>query len=137
MIKRKKSDGSVYSEEMKKKMCDVEYGSYQFVIVHDSKECEAITTKQRSKLRAKSNDLRDCVIIGKEGLTQNVLNEIAVALYNRELVKVAVLQNCQTSAKDMLKETCDKLGCQPVQCIGRRFVVYKYSDKKDIVHIEI
>lgn len=95
-----------------------------------------ITTKQRSKLKAMANTLRPLVTVGKDELTENVLKEIETALYHHELVKVASLQSCEASAKDMCKITCDALGAEPVLCVGNRFVVYKRSDKKDIEHIE-
>lgn len=96
-----------------------------------------ISTKQRSKLKAMSNTLRPLVTIGKEELTENVINEIAVALYHHELVKVSALQSCTVSAKELCKKVCEALDCDAVLCVGNRFVVYKFSDKKDIEHIEI
>lgn len=96
-----------------------------------------ITTKQRSKLKAMANSLKPMVTVGKDELTENVLKEIETALYHHELVKVASLQSCEISAKDMCSITCDKLKCEAVLCVGNRFVVYKRSDKKEINHIEI
>lgn len=96
-----------------------------------------ITTKQRSKLKAMANTLRPSVTIGKDELTDNVLKEIETALYHYELVKVASLQSCTLSAKDMCRTACEKLGCEPVLCVGNRFVVYKRSSKDNIEHIEI
>ncbi|MCM1195058.1 MAG: YhbY family RNA-binding protein [Firmicutes bacterium] len=84
-----------------------------------------------------ANTLRPIVTIGKEELTENVIKEIETALYHRELVKVAALQNCETPVKTICREVCDILACEPVQCVGKRFVVYKRSDKDGIVHIEI
>lgn len=96
-----------------------------------------ITTKQRSVLKSMANSLKPLVTIGKEELSDSVLAEIETALYHRELVKIAALQNCGASAKDMCAEVCEKLGCEPVLVIGSRFVVYKRSEKENIEHIEI
>ena len=96
-----------------------------------------ITTKQRSKLKALANTLKPSVIVGKGELTENIIKEIEVALYHRELVKVAALKSCEISAKTMCAEVCEVLGCEPVIAIGNRFVVYKRSDKDGIEHIEI
>lgn len=96
-----------------------------------------ITTKQRSKLKSMSNTLRPAVNIGKGELTDNVLNEIATALYHRELIKVAALKSCDTPARELCAELCAALDCQPVLCVGNRFVVYKRSDKDGIEHIDI
>ncbi len=96
-----------------------------------------ITTKQRSKLKAMANTLKPAVTIGKDELTENVLSEIATALYHHELVKVASLKSCTVSAKTLCACVCEALQCQPVLCVGNRFVVYKQSDKEGIEHIEI
>ena len=96
-----------------------------------------ITTKQRSKLKAMANTLRPAVTIGKDDLTENVIKEISVALYHHELVKVAALKSCTLSAKAMCAEVCEILECEPVLCVGNRFVVYKRSDKDNIEHIDI
>lgn len=96
-----------------------------------------ITTKQRSKLKAMANSLKPSVTVGKEELTENVLKEIETALYHHELVKVASLQSCETSAKDMCAQVCEMLSCDAVLCVGNRFVIYKRSDKENIAHIEI
>lgn len=95
-----------------------------------------ITTKQRSKLKGLANTLRPLVTVGKEELTENVIKEIEIALYHHELVKVAALQSCEVPAKVMCQEVCVALGCEAVQCVGNRFVVYKRSDKENIEHIE-
>ena len=96
-----------------------------------------ITTKQRSKLKALANTIKPAVIVGKGELTENIIKEIEVALYHRELVKVAALKSCEISAKTMCAEVCEVLGCEPVIAIGNRFVVYKRSDKDGIEHIQI
>ena len=96
-----------------------------------------ITTKQRSKLKAMANTLRPSVTVGKGDLTENVVKEIAVALFHHELVKVAALQSCTLPAKQMCAQVCEILGAEPVLCVGNRFVVYKRSDKDGIEHIEI
>ena len=96
-----------------------------------------ISTKQRSKLKALANTLKPAVIVGKGELTENIVKEIEVALYHHELVKVAALKSCELSAKTMCAEVCEILSCEPVQCVGNRFVVYKRSDKEGIEHIVI
>ena len=96
-----------------------------------------ITTKQRSKLISMANTLKPAVIVGKGELTENIVKEIEVALYHRELIKVAALKSCELSAKTMCAEVCGLVGCEPVLAIGNRFVVYKRSDKDGIEHIEI
>ena len=94
-----------------------------------------ITTKQRSQLKALENTLKPTVIIGKGDLTDNIINEIEVGLYNHEIVKVSALKSCESSARDMCDDVCRVLGCDPVIVVGNRFVVYKPTDKKDFEHL--
>lgn len=94
-----------------------------------------MTSKQRSKLKSLANNLRPLVTIGKDELTQNVIAEIDAALFNHELVKVAALQSCEAPAKDLCNRVCEILGCEPVLVVGKRFIVYKFSDKEGIEHI--
>ncbi|MDE7158428.1 MAG: YhbY family RNA-binding protein, partial [Clostridiales bacterium] len=65
------------------------------------------------------------------------IKEIETALYHHELVKVAALQSCDTPVKVMCQQVCEVLQADPVQCVGNRFVVYKYISKENIEHIEI
>ena len=94
-----------------------------------------ITTKQRSQLKALANTLKPTVIIGKGDLTDNIINEIEVGLYNHEIVKVSALKSCESSARDMCDDVCRVLGCDPVIVVGNRFVVYKPTDKKGFEHL--
>ena len=96
-----------------------------------------ITTKQRAQLKSLANTLKPLVIIGKDELTENVLAEIEVGLYHNELVKVSSLKSCTLSARTMCDAVCQALGCEPVLCVGNRFVVSKRSDKKEIEHIKL
>ena len=95
-----------------------------------------LTTKQRARLRMLANNLPDSVIIGKSGLTDTVVNEIEVALYHKELIKVSVLKNCDQDVRQMAFDAAAKLEAESVQIIGGKFVLYKFSQKEGIEHIK-
>lgn len=94
-----------------------------------------ITTKQRSALRSAANRLELLVHIGKSGLTPTVINEINVGLFNNELIKINVLKNSAESAKELSEKMKTAVPCCVVQVIGNKIVVYRESDKENIVHI--
>ncbi len=88
-----------------------------------------MTSKQRAKLRSMANTMEPILFVGKEGVTDGTVKEAYDALEARELIKCVVQQNCELSAREALDELCGRLGAEPVQCIGRRFVMYRESRK--------
>lgn len=86
-----------------------------------------ITGKQRSYLKSLANNLNPIFQLGKNGLTENFLNQIDEALETRELIKVNVLKNCDLDPTEVANEIADKLEAEFVQSIGRKFVVYRES----------
>ena len=93
-------------------------------------------SKQRAKLRALASQIDATTIIGKEGLTETVLAQIDRELFARELVKVSILEGAELTAKECLKEAAEKLNATEVCSIGRKFVLYRLSNKKGIKHIQ-
>ncbi|MDD3334713.1 MAG: YhbY family RNA-binding protein [Eubacteriales bacterium] len=91
-----------------------------------------LTSKQRATLRSMANTMDTILYIGKEGVTPNTVKEAYDALEARELIKCAVQQGCDLSAREALDELCEKVHAEPVQCIGRRFVLYRPSRQRKI-----
>ncbi len=87
-----------------------------------------LTSKQRASLRSMANTMETILYIGKDGITDNTVKEAYDALEARELIKCAVQQNCLLSAREALNELCERVHAEPVQCIGRRFVMYRESN---------
>lgn len=96
-----------------------------------------ITTKQRATLRALANTIDPLMQIGKEGLTENSYQEIHNLFESRELFKIKVLKNCDYTVRELAGEIQGKTGCEIVQCIGSKIVLYKKSTRKGFKHIEI
>lgn len=86
-----------------------------------------LTSKQRAALRSMANTLDTILFIGKDGVSENTVKEAYDALEARELIKCAVQQNCELTAKEAMDELCARVHAEPVQCIGRRFVMYRES----------
>lgn len=90
-----------------------------------------ITTKQRAYLRGLANDIQPTTQLGKLGIGETVLDTVSKALEAHELIKLTVLETSPLSPKEMMVELCDALGCEPVQVIGRRLVIYRQSSKPE------
>lgn len=92
-----------------------------------------ITSKERAYLRSLSNGIDSIFQIGKGGINENQLKQIDDALEKRELVKVHVLENSFLDIRATCDEVARLLGAEPVQVIGKKFILYKESkDNKTI-----
>lgn len=89
-----------------------------------------LTSKQRADLRAEANTLDTTLMVGKGGVTEQVLEEAKRQLEARELIKGRVLETALMSAREVSDEICDALNADGVQCVGSKFVLYKKSEKK-------
>ena len=96
-----------------------------------------MTTKQRAALRAMANAIDPILHIGKDGITDNLIRSLSQALEARELIKISVLNNCESSARELCGELAEKLFAEPVQTIGSKIVLYRRSERKDVKHIEL
>ena len=94
-----------------------------------------LTSKQRANLRSMANTMDTILYVGKEGVTDGTVKEAYDALEARELIKCAVQQNCDLSAREALDELCERLHAEPVQCIGRRFVMYRESSSNKRIEL--
>ena len=90
-----------------------------------------LTSKQRSEFRAQANDLETTLMVGKEGVTEALIKNVDEALDAREIVKVSVLETSPVSSKEAIELVMNGIkGCEAVQVIGRKFVVYKRNLKE-------
>lgn len=84
-----------------------------------------LTPVERSALRAEAHDLKPIVLIGSDGLTANVLKEIALGLDSHGLIKVRVFGDDREARIAMYETICEQLKAAPVQHIGKLLVLYR------------
>ena len=89
-----------------------------------------MTGKERAVFRKQANTLQPIFQIGKGEISDNMLNSIDEALEKRELIKLSVLETAEISAKDAAEMISAALGADVIQCIGRKFVLYRESEKE-------
>ena len=82
-----------------------------------------------------ANPIKPLVFVGHGGVSDNVIAEVATALYNYELIKVSVLKNCPTSAAETAQILSTATACETVQIMGAKITLYKVTDKKDFEHL--
>ena len=89
-----------------------------------------LTSKERAELRAKANPLETTLIVGKGGVTEAVVAETDNQLTARELVKGKVLEGAMMTPREVSDALCEATGADGVAVIGTKFVLYRFSEKK-------
>ena len=91
--------------------------------------------KQRAYLRSMCNTLQPVLYIGKEGVTSATVKEAYDALEARELIKCSLNDTAPLTAREACTALCDALGAQPVQCIGRKFAIFRRNEKEPKIEL--
>ena len=95
-----------------------------------------MNSKQRSYLRSLANKLTPIFNIGKEGITDAFIAQVNGALETRELIKISVLNTSGYTAREASEELCESLGCEGVQAIGNKIVIYRKSEKNTKIELQ-
>jgi len=71
--------------------------------------------------------------MGQKGLTDEVLNELDIALTHHELVKIKLSVDDRDLRKQVSDEICKKSHAEEVQSIGKTLTIYRVNPDKSII----
>lgn len=94
-----------------------------------------LTGKQRAYLRSLAAELDPIFQVGKGGVSEEICSQLSNALEARELIKVSVLDNSGYTAREAADEIASQIGADVVACVGKRFVLYRESEKKKRIEL--
>ena len=92
-----------------------------------------LTGKQKNYLRGLAHNINPIIIIGANGLSEAVLNELESALEYHELLKIKLPADDKASKACLIANICTETNSEPIQLIGRVGVVYRQSNKQKII----
>lgn len=90
-----------------------------------------LTSKQRAQLRGLANTIDTILIVGKEGIGENLVKQANDALEARELIKGRVLESAMLTPREAALALAPLTRSEVVQVIGTKFVLYRPSHNKD------
>lgn len=96
-----------------------------------------LTSKQRAKLKSLASTQDAVFQIGKSDISDNLVDALDSALTARELIKISVLRSCDYDADELMRVLELKLRAEAVCTIGNKIVLYRYSRKQGVKHIEL
>ena len=91
-----------------------------------------LTSKQRAYLKGLAMEMDPVYHIGKESLTPEIIKGLDDAVAARELIKVAILKNCEDDVRSIAETAAERTKSILVQVIGRRFILYRPAKKPKI-----
>ncbi len=90
-----------------------------------------LTSKQRAQLKGLANSIDTILIVGKDGIGENLVQQANDALEARELIKGRVLETAPVSPREAAEALAPLTRSEVVQVIGTKFVLFRPSHKKD------
>ncbi len=94
-----------------------------------------MTSKQRAYLRSLANSIQSIVMVGKGGMSPEIIKQADDALKARELIKGSVLETSPLSAREAAEQIAQATQAQVVQVIGGKFVLYRRNDEKPVIEL--
>ena len=88
-----------------------------------------LTSKERAMYRAQANTLETTLMVGKDGVTDALIEEAERLLTARELVKGKVLETAMMTAPEVSDAICEATGADGISCVGSKFVIWRFSEK--------
>ena len=92
----------------------------------ENKEEKQVTLKgnQKKYLRGLGHHLEPVVYVGREGITDSLVQSSMDALKTRELIKIKLGQNCTVPKKEAASRLAEATGAALVQLIGKTILLY-------------
>jgi RNA-binding protein len=84
-----------------------------------------LTPSQRKEHRADAHHLDPVVMVGGDGLADNVVKEIDAALNAHGLIKIRVFSDDRAAREAMFAELSERLSAAPIQHIGKLLVLWR------------
>lgn len=94
-----------------------------------------MTSKQRAYLRSLANSIQSIVMVGKGGMSPEIIKQADDALKARELIKGSVLETSPLSAREAAEQIAQATQAQVVQVIGGKFVLYRRNEEKPVIEL--
>lgn len=90
-----------------------------------------LTGKQTRFLRSLGHHLRPVVMVGKEGISEQVLEAIDRNLEAHELIKVRVQEGAPQPARLSAQILAERTASAVAQVIGKTVLLFRESQKED------
>ena len=92
-----------------------------------------LTSKHRAYLRGLGNPLDTILMVGKGGMSPEILKQADDAITAREIIKGKCLETSPLSSREAAEDIAAQIGAEVVQVIGTKFILYRRNEKKPVI----
>ncbi len=96
----------------------------------EKKEIQELTSRQKKYLKGLGHKLSPLILIGKEGISESLIEATQTELLHHELIKVKVGNNSDVSKQDAAQHLPELTKSALVQLIGKTLLLYKKNPKR-------
>ena len=92
-----------------------------------------ITSKIKRRIKSELSTEKPTIWIGKDGASQQILNEISRQLEKREMVKIKILQTAlgEEETKNLASKAVEKTNSTLIDIRGHTIILYKPRKRKN------
>ncbi len=94
-----------------------------------------LTSKQRAFLRSLAMDIDTIVMVGKGGMSSQIIKQADDALTARELIKGKVLETAGMTSREAAEQIALETNSEVVNVIGSKFVLYRRNPKEPKIEL--
>ncbi len=97
-------------------------------------QSDKILSKNQLKfLRGEAHNLKPVVMVGGNGVTESLLEELERALNHHELIKVKVRAEDREDKSEIIDYLCKKTNAHKIHVIGHNLVLYRTAKEPKII----
>ncbi|MDR3630852.1 MAG: ribosome assembly RNA-binding protein YhbY [Desulfocapsaceae bacterium] len=98
--------------------------------VTEETETKTLSGKQKKYLKGLGHHLSPVILIGKEGISPQLIEATAQELKNHELIKIKIGNNSTVTKQDAVQTLTTATGGELVQLIGKSLLLYKENPER-------
>jgi RNA-binding protein len=90
-----------------------------------------LTGRQQRFLRGLGHHLKPLVMLGRDGVTDNVISAVNAVLDAHELVKVKIGNGCHLERREAAGIIKERTGSEIIQILGKTFLIFRENPERN------
>lgn len=93
---------------------------------------EKLSNNQKKYLRGIAHGLNPMIMIGSNGITENLMEELESTLDHHEILKIKIAFGDRDERQEIVQHILEKTGALLVQSVGKVCVIYRQNEETEL-----